>query len=137
MKILKYISMIAVFCIAILLFLPKQNIYFAIEKELKKYDIIISGEKFTSHLLGFNLENAVLYVQDVNIAKLNKVNISLSGIDISSKEIGYAYTFIDIGTKSFIVNFEPTKTFIKKYKIVLKYFKKQKNGVYKYEYKLL
>ncbi len=136
MRILKVIFLLIVFCISTLYFLPKQNLYYAAEKALKKYDLVISDEDFISTPLGFKLEHASLYVKGVNIASLETVNISLNGLNASSKEMGYAYTQIDAANKSIIVNFEPTKTFIKKYKIALKYFKKQKDGVYKYEYKL-
>ncbi|MCK5111611.1 MAG: hypothetical protein KAQ94_08830 [Arcobacteraceae bacterium] len=136
MGILKSITLLIVFCLATLLFLPKHNLYYAAEKELKKYDVIISDEKFSSQLFGFKLENASLFVKEVNIASLDNVNIFLSGVDISSKTIGYADAKLDIMNQSIVVNFEPTKMFIRKYQTVLKYFKKQQDGVYKYEYKL-
>jgi hypothetical protein len=137
MKFLKPISFILIFCLTFLIFLPKQNIYYLAEQELKKHNVILSNEKFTSLLFGFKLEDALLYVNGVNIAKLDKVDISFfKGISILSKSIGVAKTGINIANKSVVINFEPTKTFIKKYKIALKYFKKEKDGVYRYEYKL-
>ncbi len=136
MTILKTISYIVLFCFTLLYFLPKQSLYFLAEYELNKYDVIISDEKFKSNIDGIELEDAIIYIKGVNIAKLDKVNISLFGIDVSSKSIGEAYTSLDIDNRSLVVNFEPTKTFINKYKIVLKYFEKQKDGTFKYEYKL-
>ena len=136
MTILRFIILFIIFCLSLMLFLPKQNLYYLAEKELKKYDIVICNEQFNSKPFGFKLNDALLYVKGVNIAKLDSVNISLTNIDISSKEIGYAKLLIDISNKSIIINFKPTKVFIKKYKIALKDFKKQKDGVYKYEYKL-
>ncbi|MEA3498623.1 MAG: hypothetical protein U9R16_06135 [Campylobacterota bacterium] len=136
MKFLKYIALVVVFNIALLAFLPKQNLYYALEKQLEKYDVIISDEKFKSSMFGFTLNDASLYFKGVDLATLDKVNISFSKIDISSKELGYAKTSFDIFNRSVTVDFEPTRTFIKKYKIIKKYFKKQENGVYRYEYKL-
>jgi hypothetical protein len=136
MKILRNISLVLLFLFSILIFMPKQNLYFLLEKELKQYDVIISDEKFISTLFGFQLQNALVYVKGVNIATLNNVQISLSGINISSKEIGIVFSNINIQNRSIVLHFEPTRTFIKKYKIVLKYFQKQKRGVYQYEYKL-
>jgi len=136
MKILRYIALIISFELAIIIFLPKQNLYFMMEKELKKYDVIISNEKFSSSILGFSLENASLYIKGVNVATLNKVNISLYKIDVLSKKIGYAKTSINFENRSIGIDLKPEKEFVKKYKIIKKYFKKQKNGVYKYEYKL-
>jgi hypothetical protein len=136
MKILKSFALIVVFFFSLLIFLPKQNIYYLAEQKLSKYDIVISNETFISDMFGFRLENAFVYVKGVNIASLDKVNVSFSGVSILSKEIGKAMTLIDIENKSLVIDFEPTKNFIREYKMVLKYFKKQKNGVYKYEYKL-
>jgi len=133
-KILLYPILFVVLCLA---FLPKQNLYFLGEKELKKYDIIISDEKFTPSLFGFKITNASIYIQGVNIAKIDNLTLSFNGLKILSKEIGRANGNIDISTQSAIIEFKPTKIFIQKYgKMTLKYFKKQENGVYKYEYKL-
>ncbi len=136
MGILKAIALIIVFCLSTILFLPKQSLYFALEKELKQYEVVISDEKFTPLMFGFKLENASLYLKGVNIASLDIVSLSLDGLTASSKEIGSANTKIDMTNKSLIVNFKPTKFFVGQYKTVLKYFKKQNDGVYKYEYKL-
>lgn len=136
MQVLKSSLLFIVFFFALLVFVPKQNVYYLVEKELKRYNVVISNEEFSSQLLGFTLKDASLYVNDVNIAKLNNVRLSLNNINITSKEIGDAKATVDVMNQSINVYFEPTKTFIKKYKIVLKYFKKQQDGVYKYEYKL-
>lgn len=136
MKFLKVISFIVVIILSLLVFLPKQSLYFLAEHELKKYDVVISDEKFIPNLFGFKLEDAELHVKGVNIAKLNSVDISLSGASVFSKDIGRANAYISIDNQSVVIDFEPTKTFIKKYKVALKYFKKLERGKYKYEYKL-
>ncbi len=141
MSILKSISLIFIFCFASLLFLPKQSLYYKIEEELLKYDVVLSNEIITSSTFELKIENAILYIKGINIAKIDEINISYNGIDTLSKEIGYANVHIDIIKQSIIINFEPTKMFIGKYKMVLKYFKKQNldsttTGVYQYEYKL-
>ncbi len=136
MKILRLVALVISFLLAIIFFSPKQNLYFMMEKELKKYDVIISNEKFSFSMLGFTLEDATLYIKGVNVATLNKVNISLYKIDVESENIGYAKTSINFENRSIGIDLKPKKEFIKKYKIIKKYFKKQKNGVYKYEYKL-
>ena len=136
MRFLRYTVFVIIFIFTFLLLLPKQNLYYALEHKLKKYDVIISNEKFTSNLFGFELDDAKIYAKEVNVASLQNIDVSFGEIDIKSKEIGNSKATLDILNQSIIINFEPTKTFISKYKIVLKYFKKQKNGVYKYEYKL-
>jgi hypothetical protein len=136
MKFLKYILFVVFFFFSFLLFLPKLNLYFALEKQLKKYDLIISDEKFISTLTGFELRDAKIYVKGVDIATVKSLKVSLGGVDIVSKDIGVAHTKVDMAKKSIVVNFKPTRSFVNKYQIVLKYFKKQKNGDYSYEYKL-
>jgi len=136
MRFLRYTVFVIIFIFTFLLLLPKQNLYYALEHKLKKYDVIISNEKFTSNLFGFELDDAKIYAKEVNVASLQNIDVSFGEIDIKSKEIGNSKATLDILNQSIIINFEPTKTFIGKYKIVLKYFKRQRNGVYKYEYKL-
>jgi|GEM_PF-4580544 len=136
MSILKYFSLVLIFIVTFLFFLPKQNIYFLLEKELYKHEIVISNEKFNSKLYNFEFKDANLYIKGVDVALLNKVNLSIDGLNISSKEIGNVSTSFDLETKSIVINFNPTKAFIKEYKTALKYFKKEKNGKYRYNYEL-
>ncbi len=136
MKIIQSIILCIVFCLAFVFFLPKQNLYYILEQELNKYNIVISNEKIIPQLVGLRLENGLIYVKGINIAKLDNVNIFLNSIDISSKEIGYANGKVDIFNQNIIVTFKPTNIFIEEYNMVLKYFKKENDGVYKYEYKL-
>ncbi len=133
---LKYLTLSIVFMVTLLITLPTQNIYFMIEKELKKQDVVISNEIFEQTLFGFTLTDAQLYVKGVNITTLENIDISLKGIRILSKDIGKAYTQLDVATQSIIIYFEPTQTSIRKYKIMLKNFTKVEKGKYKYEYKL-
>ena len=136
MQFFKSLLLTIVFIFTLLVFIPKENIYFLIEKELNKYDIVLSDELFKSTLIGFSLKNANLYVKGVKITKLDSVNISLLGAHVFSKEVGSLYTKLDVDAKNLVIYFNPTKKFIKEYRIVLKYLQKQKNGKYKYEYKL-
>lgn len=136
MGILKSFSLILVFIVTFLFFLPKQNLYFLLEKELYKHEIVISDEKFSSNLFNFEFTDATLYIKGVDIALLNKVNLSLDGLNIRSKEIGNLNSSFDLDTKSIVINFNPTKAFVRDYKSVLKQFKKEKNGKYRYNYEL-
>ncbi len=140
MKILKSITLIIIFCFSSLFFLPKQSLYYKIEQELVKYDVILSEELIISSPFSLKIKGAILYIKGINIAKIDDINIAFNSVDISSKTIGYATAKIDIQKQSIIVNFEPTRKFIKEYKMVLKYFKKQNttssiNEVYQYEYR--
>jgi hypothetical protein len=137
MKLLKIFLLMLLFSLTLLIFLPKQNLYYLAEQHLKKYDVILSNETLSSNISGLYIKDASLYVQGVNIALLNKISLTFGGVNISSKDIGLVFTSVDINNHSIILNFKPTQTFIRKYKkMILKYFKKDKKGVYKYEYKL-
>jgi len=136
MKAIRVVSLLLLFGLAFFFFLPKQNLYYLIEYKLKKYEIVISGEQFSSSLFGFKVEDGVLYVKGIRIASFAQLSFALDGIDFSSKEVGHVVSSFSIKNKSIIINFEPTKTFISQYKMVLKYFTRQTTGVYKYEYKL-
>ncbi len=118
MRFFKIILIIFITIGSIFLFLPKQNIYYLGEYELKKYNIIISDEKFKSELLGFELNNAKLYLKGVNIATLDTVRLSLLGANLTSKEIGSGYMKLNFQNYSVDLFFKPTKKFIQKYKIV-------------------
>jgi len=136
-KLIKILFYCILFIFLCLVFIPKENIYFLGEKQLKKYNIIISDEKIKSSLFKFEINQANVYINKINIAKVDKIIISFSGIKLFSKEIGQLSSKINIKNKSIVINFKPTYIFIQKYrKIILKYFEKQKKGVYKYEYKL-
>ncbi len=137
MRIFKILIFTIVFCISFLVFLPKVNLYYLCEQELKKYDVVIFDEQFKSKLFGFELTNGSLNIKDVNIAILDKVDVSIiNGIIIKSKEIGLVNVKLDINTQNIVVDFQPTQTFRQKYKMALKYFKKLKNGDLRYEYEL-
>jgi hypothetical protein len=102
------------------------------------YSIIISNEEFNSTLTTINITNGYLIIQGINIAKINRATISLLKLNVSilSKEIGKLHTKLNLTKRTIDIYFEPTSSFLNKYKIILKYFKKQKDGRLKYEYKL-
>jgi hypothetical protein len=62
---------------SILIFAPKQEIYFKVEQELKKRDIVISNEKFQDNLWGLSIENADIYVKGIKVAKVKSLNLTI------------------------------------------------------------
>jgi len=65
------------FLLIILLWLvsPKQELYFLLEKELKKNDIIISNERFVDRWYGLEIYDADIYVKGIKIAKAESLKL--------------------------------------------------------------
>jgi hypothetical protein len=61
----------------LVLFSPKEELYYLLEKELEKNGIIISNEKFSDTLFGLTILDADVYVQGINMAKVKKLNLNL------------------------------------------------------------
>jgi hypothetical protein len=65
------------FLFFLLIFAPKQEIYFKIEKELQKEGIVISNEKFSYNLWGLSIEDADIFLKGAKIAKVKSLNLSI------------------------------------------------------------
>ena len=61
--------------LALLIFMPKQELYFSLEKELAKQDIEINEERIEEGVFSLNLINVVIYVKGIKIATIEKINI--------------------------------------------------------------
>jgi hypothetical protein len=60
---------------ALLVFMPKQELYFTLEKELAKQDIEINEQNIEEGVFSLNLIKPVIYVKGIKIATLEKINI--------------------------------------------------------------
>ena len=60
---------------ALLIFMPKEELYFTLEKELAKQDIEINEKKIEEGTFSLNLIEATIYVKGIKIARVEKVNI--------------------------------------------------------------
>ncbi|MCK4440962.1 MAG: hypothetical protein KAU90_03090, partial [Sulfurovaceae bacterium] len=61
--------------IFLVIFSPKERIYYLLEKELAKNDIVISHEKFSDNLLGFTISDADIYVKDIKMAHIKSLDL--------------------------------------------------------------
>ena len=59
------------------LFSPKQELYFLLEKELEKNDIIISNEKFTDKWFGLEISDADIYLKGIKVAQAKQLNLNV------------------------------------------------------------
>ena len=69
-----------VFLLSLYLFFPKTALYYLGEKELKKFDVVISNERVVSQLFSLDLYDADLYVHAVKSAKFRHGKILLLGV---------------------------------------------------------
>ena len=76
MQVVKNILMgLLVFWLALIIFMPKQELYFAVERELAKQDVEINEEKIESGLFSLTLSGVKVYVKGIEIASIEEVDI--------------------------------------------------------------
>jgi len=64
-----------VFWFALLVFMPKQELYFTLEKELAKQDIEINEQNIEEGIFSLNLIKPEIYIKGIKIATVEKINI--------------------------------------------------------------
>ncbi len=87
-----------VFLFALLVFMPKQELYFTLEKELAKQDIEINEQSIEEGIFSLNLIKPVIYVKGIKIASIEKINIFTL---IFSTNINVKSLILDDSLKSF------------------------------------
>lgn len=76
-KILIFFAYVLFFILALMYFTPKTSLYFMLEKELKKQDLIISNEKVYDNGFSLSLEDATLYVKGIDSAVIKETDVKL------------------------------------------------------------
>lgn len=76
MKILKYILIFILFFYAFIVFAPKENFYYALEKKLEAYGVYISEEQVDSSLHSLNLTKSLLIYNDMTVGQIDNLTIS-------------------------------------------------------------
>ena len=64
-----------VFWFALLVFMPKQELYFTLEKELAKQDIEINEQNIEEGIFSLNPIKPEIYIKGIKIATVEKINI--------------------------------------------------------------
>ncbi len=75
-KILQIFIYLLIFIFSLLFFLPKESMYNLLEKELIKYDVIVSNEKREESAFTFTIKDADIYVKGINLANVSKLELS-------------------------------------------------------------
>lgn len=103
-KLLKFLGYTLFFVFALVLFMPKESFYYLLEKELKSFDLVISGETLHERLFSLELENLSITAKGVDAAEIGSTDVVLFGfynrvlfenIELSSLVSSYAPPHIE------------------------------------------
>ena len=72
---IKYILVFMVFLGSLLVFLPKENLYFFLLDKIKQEKIVVKNEKIQDDYYSFKLFNTNIFYQGVNGVKIENFNI--------------------------------------------------------------
>lgn len=93
-SLIKYLFYVCLFLVSINLFLPKLNIYYFIENQLNKYEIVLSNEKINEKKFSIDIENVDVYLKNEKMATIETIHnefliyknkINLEGLKIFNK----------------------------------------------------
>jgi hypothetical protein len=71
----KFFTYLFIFFIGIFLFLPKESIYFYLERVLLEKKIVISNENISEKFSGINISNGNIYYENINVANVKEIDI--------------------------------------------------------------
>jgi len=73
----KIIGGFFILLIFLVIFAPKQRIYYLLEDKLAKEGIVISNEKFSDNLLGLSIKDADIYVKGIKMAHVKSLDLDI------------------------------------------------------------
>lgn len=71
----RFIFYFFIVIISIILLAPKTYLYYSLEHIIAKQKIYINNEKTSNSLLFFNIKNAIIYYEDIKIAKIKNMSL--------------------------------------------------------------
>jgi len=111
---------IATLWFAILLFMPKVDLYYSLENKLVKKGIVINEKSIDESVFSLSLKESDIYAEGINLVKLNKINIFTllfySSINVNGINIDESLkSFIPVTVEKLIAShsiLSPRKVFI-------------------------
>lgn len=79
-KLLKFFGYTLFFLFALVAFMPKENLYYLAEKELQKFEVVISEERPQERLFSLDIENLSLSAKEVEVAKVASAEVMILGL---------------------------------------------------------
>jgi hypothetical protein len=76
-KILAFFAYTLFFVVALMYFTPKSSVYFLLEKELKKYDVVISSEEINERAFTLAVTDADVSFKSISSAKIAKSDMKI------------------------------------------------------------
>lgn len=79
-KLFRFLLYVLFFLLTLMYFMPKQSVYYFAERELQKYNIVVSHETVDDNGLSLQVSNLDIYAQSIKSAHVHKLTISLFGL---------------------------------------------------------
>lgn len=78
--VMKLLGFAAIAVCAVLFFAPKENLYYLLEKKMEPYGIIIGDEALEERGVGLHVDDATVYVREIESAGVKKTAILCLGL---------------------------------------------------------
>jgi len=109
-KMMKFFSYSIFFIVMLIYFMPKVNAYYFLENELKKHEVIISGEEFTDTGYSLVINHPTLSLKSIDTAKAGVVDVKIYALynSINISEIylsSMASTFIPLKIQNLNISY--------------------------------
>lgn len=75
-KIFNFLFLFLIFILSIYIVFPKERIYYAILEKIQKYKVTIHSQHVKSHLFGFELQNASVFLAGSKIATIKNIYVT-------------------------------------------------------------
>jgi len=75
---LKYVLYLLFFIVTLIFFLPKENLYYLLEKKLVERNIIISKENIENKRFSFSINAPTVFYNEMEVLKIADINIVTS-----------------------------------------------------------
>ncbi|MDF1878180.1 hypothetical protein JHD46_00850 [Sulfurimonas sp. SAG-AH-194-C20] len=75
-KLLKLFAYILFFIFALIVFVPKSSVYYLLEKNLKKFDVVVSKESLSESLFSLEADNLEVSVKGIEGGVVETANIT-------------------------------------------------------------
>ncbi len=147
--ILKRLTIFILFVYMLLVFLPKENLYYFVLQKLSEQSIDVTNTSVEDKYLGLSLKNSNIKYEKIDVATVDsivvksllfKTNITIDNLKVqkSLKQfLPYDLDYIKIThsiLNPLVIDIKLSKQFEIKNKKVMNYLTKTENG-YRYEYK--